>query len=227
MRKAVILVSGGIDSTTVLAMALRDEFEIYPITFIYGQKHMVEIEKARKVVKYFKLKNHKIINVDLGAFGGSALTDSSIEVPKYKNKDEIGNIIPITYVPARNTIFLSMALAYAEVIGSYDLFIGVHAQDCSNYPDCRPEFINAFENMANKAVGYTTNERKIKIHTPIIEMTKSQIIEIGTQLEIDYSNTISCYNATLDGLSCGSCLSCLIRKDGFKKNDMIDPTIYI
>lgn len=226
MKKAVILVSGGLDSTTTLAMAIEQGYDVYPITFSYGQKHEVEIKKAMQAVEYFKIKNHKVINLDLRAFGGSALTDSSIEIPKYKNKDELGDTIPVTYVPARNTIFLSLALAYAETINAYDIFIGVHAQDYSNYPDCRPEFIKAFEDMANLGVKYTSSEKRIRIHIPIIEMNKAQIIEIGTKLGVDYKNTISCYDASADGLSCGTCHPCLLRKDAFEKNNILDPTLY-
>ncbi len=226
MKKAVILISGGIDSTTVLAMAIDQGYEVYPISFTYGQKHDVEIKKAIESAKLFKIKNHKIINLDARAFCGSALTDSSIEIPKYKDKDELGEVIPVTYVPARNTIFLSLALGYAETLNAYDIFIGVHAQDYSNYPDCRPEFIKAFEEMANLGVKYTTKEERVKIHTPIINMDKAEIIKIGIKLGVDYSNTISCYDATPEGLSCGTCHPCLLRKDAFEKNNIADPTLY-
>lgn len=225
-KKAVALVSGGIDSLTVMAMAINDGYDVYPVSFTYGQKHVAEVNKAKKAIENFKVKEHKIINIDLKQFGGSALTDDSIKVPTYDSADEIKDELPLTYVPARNTIFLSLALAYAEVIGAYDIFIGVHKQDHANYPDTRPEYIETFEKMANFALGCTLHEKKLKIHTPIIEMSKGEIVRQGLELGIDYANTISCYDATADSLSCGKCLACFIRKEAFAENNVMDPTLY-
>jgi 7-cyano-7-deazaguanine synthase len=226
MKKAVILVSGGLDSATVLAIAKKERYEIYPLSFYYSQRHKVELKKAAKVIKSLNINSHKIFNIDLAAFGGSALTDNKIDVPKYSSSNDLGNDIPVTYVPARNTIFLSLALAYAETLGAYDIFIGAHSQDSANYPDCRKEFLQSYEAMANKAVGYVTDEKKITIHAPLIEMTKAEIIAKGLSLRVDYSNTISCYDATEEGISCGKCHACLVRLEGFRANNIEDPVLY-
>lgn len=229
-KKAVVLVSGGLDSATTLAIAGEMGLDCYAMTFRYGQRHNVEVEYAKKVADSLSVKEHRIIEINLGAFGGSALTDMALEVPK--NRDEIAenaesSQIPITYVPARNTIFLSYALAFAEVIGSFDIFIGVNATDYSGYPDCRPEFIEAFEKMANLATAAAVENRgKYIIHTPIIEMSKAEIIQTGTKLRVDYSLTHSCYDPAEDSKPCGKCDSCKLRLKGFKEAGLSDPVKY-
>lgn len=227
MKKAVILVSGGVDSSTILAHLSQMQYEIYAISFNYLQHHSIELEKIKSFIQDYNVIQHKIINIDLRNFGGSALTDDNIAVPKYENLEDFADIVPITYVPARNTIFLSYALGFAETIKAYDIFIGVHATDHANYPDCRSEFIKSFEETANLATAFGTNTQKIKIHAPLIDMTKTQIVAFGLKLGVDYSKTISCYDPTLDGLSCGSCLACLSRKEAFRENNFIDPIIYV
>lgn len=227
MKKAVVLVSGGVDSTTVLSIVKQLGYDIYAISFNYSQRHKIEIEKVKEVVKDYGVKDHKIVDIDLKVFGGSALTDDAIDVPKYSDAAEVGNSIPVTYVPARNTIFLSYALGYAEIIGSSDIFLGVHATDYSNYPDCRPEYIQSFEDMANLATGAGVNGNKIRIHAPIIDKTKAEIVAIGLRNGVDYSKTISCYDPTIDAKSCGKCLACLVRLDAFKLNNVNDPIKYI
>ncbi len=227
MKKAIVLLSGGLDSTTVLAIAQNLKFETYALSFEYGQRHEIELQSAKKIAANFNAKEHKIAKIDLRIFGGSALTDN-IEVPKNSlNEKEI----PITYVPARNTIFLSYALAYAEVIGAFDIFIGVNAIDYSNYPDCRPEFINSFENLSNFATAIgVKNERKFKIHAPLIQMSKKEIIETGISLGVDYSQTHSCYDPIIlkkEVYSCGKCDSCLLRAEGFKSAKATDPIKYL
>lgn len=194
MKKAVILVSGGIDSSTVLAMVQKMGYEIYAISFNYSQRNKVELEKIKELIKDYNVKKHKIIKIDLASFGGSALTDNKIEVPKYENHSDLGDDIPVTYVPARNTIFLSYALGFAEVIGAYDIFLGVHASDYANYPDCRPEYIKAFEKLANLATAIGVEGKKLTIHAPLINMTKSQIVKTGLELGVNYAKTISCYD---------------------------------
>lgn len=229
-KKAIVLLSGGLDSATTLAIAQDMGFQCHAMTFRYGQRHNVEIEYSEKVAAYFSAKEHRIIDMNLAAFGGSALTDMTIDVPK--NRDEIAenaesSQIPITYVPARNTIFLSYALAFAEVIGSFDIFIGVNATDYSGYPDCRPEFIAAFQKMANLATAAAVeNKGKYTIHTPIIEMSKAQIIQTGTKLGVDYSLTHSCYDPAEDQKPCGKCDSCKLRLKGFKEAKLTDPVKY-
>ncbi|MBF0120031.1 MAG: 7-cyano-7-deazaguanine synthase QueC [Desulfobacterales bacterium] len=226
-KKAVILSSGGIDSTTVMAIAKHEGFELYSLSFSYGQRHNVELIAAEKVAKFFNVTKHLVISIDLRKIGGSALTDD-IPVPKFRNEDDMSKFIPITYVPARNTIFLSYALSWAEVIESSDIFIGVNAMDYSGYPDCRPEYIKAFENMANLALKTTVDGKtKIKIQAPLINLTKSQIINKGVGLGVDFSITHSCYDPSPDGLSCGSCDSCILRKRGFDISGIYDPTHYI
>jgi 7-cyano-7-deazaguanine synthase len=213
-KKAVILLSGGLDSATVLAHAKAKGYECYCLSFAYGQRHGIELHAAKKVATAHGATEHKIAEIDLRLFGGSALT-SDVLVPKVSSAEEIGTDIPITYVPARNTIFLSFALAWAEVLGAYDIFIGVNAVDYSGYPDCRPEFIRAYEAMANVATAYGLEGEKIRIHTPLIEKTKSEIIRMGLALGVDYSMTISCYDPDEMGNPCGECHSCHLRAKGF------------
>jgi 7-cyano-7-deazaguanine synthase len=223
MKKAVILMSGGVDSTTVAAIAKSKNFELIALSFNYGQRHVVELEAVKKVVKFFDIKKHIIVNIDLKIFGGSALTDD-IDVPDHAEN----TLIPITYVPARNTIFLSYALAFAEVNNAFDVFIGANIVDYSGYPDCRPEYIKAFENMSNLALKETVEGRgTITIHTPIINMSKAEVIKQGNILGVDYTMTYSCYNPTDDGKSCGQCDSCKIRLKGFKENNMTDGIPYV
>ena len=227
VKKAVILVSGGVDSSTVLAMALEQGYEVYALSVNYSQRNKPELDKVKILLRDFPIKSHKIVNLDLRAFGGSALTDDDIDVPKYDSADDLGDNIPVTYVPARNTIFLSYALAYAEVIGSNDIFIGVHASDYANYPDCRPEYIKAFEQMANLATSAAATGAKMNIRTPIIEMTKTQIVAEGLKRNVNYANTISCYDPSPEGGACGTCHSCLIRLRAFAENGVKDPGQYV
>lgn len=226
MKKAIALVSGGADSATVLALMKKANYEIYAISFDYSQRNNIEIEKVKYLVKDYDVKQHKIINIDLRSFGGSALTDSSIAVPKYKDHSELQDDIPVTYVPARNTIFLSYALGFAEIVGALDIFLGVHATDYANYPDCRPEYIKSFEALANLATAVGVEGNKITIHAPLIYMTKGQIIATGLDLGADYSKTISCYEPSDDGLSCGTCHACLLRLKAFEENGISDPINY-
>lgn len=224
MKKAVLLLSGGLDSATTLAMAKAQGFEVYALSFRYGQRHAVELKAAARVAEVMGAAEHKIADIDLRLFGGSALTDD-IAVPKDRSAHDISHGIPITYVPARNTIFLSFALAWAEVLGAYDIFIGVNALDYSGYPDCRPEFIESFERTANLATAYGVEAKQIiKIHTPIIAMTKAEIIAQGLKLGVNYSLTISCYDP-IDGKPCGQCDSCQLRNKGFAENGMVDPSL--
>ncbi|MEN6307787.1 MAG: 7-cyano-7-deazaguanine synthase QueC [Anaerohalosphaeraceae bacterium] len=224
-RKAVILVSGGLDSATTLAIALNQGFTCYALSFRYGQRHEVELTAACRVATTMGAKEHRIIDIDLAGIGGSALTDMALEVPK--DRQDMSQGIPITYVPARNTIFLSYALAYAEVLGGFDIFIGVNAMDYSGYPDCRPEYIEAFEKMANLATAIAVEGKgRFKIHTPIIRMTKAQIIQTGTRLKVDYSLTHSCYDPDEQGRPCGHCDSCQLRLKGFAEAGLTDPVKY-
>lgn len=223
-KKAVILLSGGLDSTTTLAIAKSKGFKCYALTFRYGQRHSIEQKAAKKIAKYFGAE-HLIIDVNPSVFKKSALTDKSIKVPMDRKINTAE--IPITYVPARNTIFLSYALAMAESIGAFDIFIGVNATDYSGYPDCRPEYIEAFEKMANLATAAAVQKKgKYKIHTPIIKMSKSQIIKTGTRLGVDYSLTHSCYNPGKNGKACGRCDSCQLRLKGFAEAKLKDPIKY-
>ncbi len=225
-KKAVVLSSGGIDSTTIMAMAKHEGFEIYSLSFFYGQRHAFELKAAKKVADTLGVAEHLVINIDLKKIGGSSLTDD-IDVPKARNEEIMTQEIPVTYVPARNTIFLSYALAWAEILESSDIFIGVNAIDYSGYPDCRPEFIEAFENMANLATkAGVEGITKIKIRTPLIHLTKAQIIKKGVELGIDYALTHSCYDPSSQGLACGQCDSCILRKKGFKEAGIADPTKY-
>ncbi len=226
--KAVILLSGGLDSATTLAIAADKGFDIHALTCIYGQRHSCEIESARKVAASIGVAEHRIIKIDLSAFGGSALTDANIEVPKDRTDADIAEQIPVTYVPARNTVFLSYALAWAEVLGAFDIFIGVNSTDYSGYPDCRAEFIAAFEKMANLATAAAVQGKGVyRINTPIIDMTKAEIILAGTKLAVDYSLTHSCYDPDAHSRSCGRCDSCRLRLRGFARAGMKDPAEYI
>lgn len=226
LKKSVVLSSGGIDSTTVMAIAKHEGFEIHSLSFFYGQRHAVELEAAQKVADALGAAEHLVINIDLKKIGGSSLTDD-MDVPKARDKPTMSQEIPVTYVPARNTIFLSFALAWAEVLESSDIFIGVNAIDYSGYPDCRPEYIHAFERMANLATkAGVEGITKIKINTPLIRLTKAQIIKKGVQLGVDYSVTHSCYDPSPRGLACGRCDSCFLRKKGFKEAGVADPTKY-
>jgi len=222
--KAIVLLSGGLDSATTLAIAGEEGFDCHALSFDYGQRHRFELEAARRVADSLGAVEHRMIDIDLRAFGGSALTDD-IDVPKDHPPGEIGEGIPITYVPARNTIFLSFALAYGEVIGAGDIFIGANAIDYSGYPDCRPAFIEAYERMANLATKMGVQGRHITIHTPLINLTKAQIIQRGLALGVDYGLTHSCYDPTEDGRPCGHCDSCLLRAAGFREAGAADPLL--
>ncbi|WCL53151.1 7-cyano-7-deazaguanine synthase QueC [Gimibacter soli] len=226
-KKAVVLLSGGLDSATVVAMAQADGFDVHALSFRYGQRHSVELDAAERVARQLGVKEHKIATLDLRLFGGSALT-ADIDVPKDRDESAMTADIPVTYVPARNTIFLSFALAYAETAGARDIFIGVNALDYSGYPDCRPDYIAAYEKMANLAtrVGVSDTEHPLHIQTPLIDLTKAQIIAAGTKLGVDYSLTISCYDPDPAGHACGHCDSCLLRKKGFREAGIDDPTPY-
>ncbi|HEY3784795.1 MAG TPA: 7-cyano-7-deazaguanine synthase QueC [Steroidobacteraceae bacterium] len=224
-QKAVVLLSGGLDSTTVLAMAKSEGFSTYAMSFRYGQRHMVELQCARRVASRAGVTRHVIVDVDLRQFGGSALTDD-IDVPKGRPEHELAAGIPITYVPARNTVFLSFALAWAETVAAQDIFIGVNALDYSGYPDCRPEYIAAYEHMANLATrAGVEGGQRVRIHTPLIHLTKAQIIARGLALGVDYSLTCSCYDPSPDGKPCGACDSCTLRAKGFREAGETDPLL--
>jgi 7-cyano-7-deazaguanine synthase len=220
-NKAVVLVSGGLDSATVLAMALDEGYECYALAFDYGQRHRAELEASRKISAALGCKAHKVVALDLRAIGGSALTDDSIEVPEVEAQG-----IPVTYVPARNTVFLSLALGWAEVLGANSIHIGVNAVDYSGYPDCRPEFIAAFETVANLATQVAVEGQKMHIHTPLMSLSKGDIIRRGIALGLDYGQTVSCYQANDNGLACGVCDSCRLRAEGFLAAGVTDPTKY-
>jgi len=220
-KKAIILLSGGLDSSTVLAIAKEEGYECYALTINYHQRHNAELKAARKIANLFKVKDFKIVDIDLSWLKSSALTNKDITIPE---NPSIG--IPVTYVPARNTIMMTLALAWAETIKSQNIFIGVNAVDYSGYPDCRPEYIESFQNMANFATKAAVEGNKIKIHTPLIEMTKAEIICEGIKNKVDYRMTVSCYQATNNGLACGKCDSCRLRKEGFKSAQIKDPTNY-
>jgi 7-cyano-7-deazaguanine synthase len=225
-KKAIVLSSGGLDSTTVLAIARSQNYQCYTLSFFYGQRHHHELDAAKKVSLSLGALKHYTVNVDLTQIGGSALTDN-IDVPKQRAVSEMSTGIPVTYVPARNTIFLSYALAWAEVLEAPDIFIGVNALDYSGYPDCRPEYISAFEKMANLALKTTVEKSSvIRIQTPLLHMTKAEIIKAGMNLNVDYSITHSCYDPDQSGHACGLCDSCLLRKKGFAEAQVTDPTIY-
>ncbi|HKH84701.1 MAG TPA: 7-cyano-7-deazaguanine synthase QueC [Gemmatimonadales bacterium] len=224
--KAVVLLSGGMDSTTTATIALSRGFDVHALTFRYGQRHQAELDAARKVVRQLQITHHVVLEIDLRMFGGSALT-ADLPVPKDTPVDDIGREIPMTYVPARNTIFLSFALAWAEVLQASDIFIGVNALDYSGYPDCRPEFIRSFETMANLATRAATEQgRKLTIHTPLIQLSKREIIELGSSLGVDFSTTITCYDPSAEGAACGRCEACLLRLKGFRDAGMDDPGTY-
>ncbi len=232
LPKAVVLLSGGLDSATVLAVAHRDGFEPYALSFRYGQRHQTELLRAQTIAQTMRVAKHTIIDIDLSVWGGSALTDPNLPVPKSNSIDAMSPNIPITYVPARNTVFLSFALGWAEVLGASDIFIGVNALDYSGYPDCRPEFIAAFEQMANLATKQGVENQKsnagqpVRIRTPLIDLTKAEIIRLGLELGIDYSQTLSCYDPVDDELACGHCDACLLRLRGFSQNGIADPARY-
>jgi len=224
--KAVVLLSGGLDSTTTLAIAKAEGYEVYSLSFRYGQRHDVEIDAACAVAARMGVAQHIVVPIDLRQFGGSALT-ADIPVPKDRDVEDMGQGVPITYVPARNTVFLALALAWAEVLGANDIFLGVNALDYSGYPDCRPEYIDAFERMANLATRAGVEGRShLRIHTPLIKLAKSEIVRTGLGLGVDYSLTHSCYDPTADGLACGACDSCLLRLKGFAEAGARDPLIY-
>jgi 7-cyano-7-deazaguanine synthase len=224
-KHAVVLLSGGLDSATVLAVAKSEGYKAYALSFSYGQRHAWELEAAKRVAASIGVAEHRTTSIDLRAFGGSALTDD-IAVPKGRSTDEMTDGIPITYVPARNTIFLSFALAWAEVLGASDVYLGVNALDYSGYPDCRPEYIAAFEKMANLATKAGVEGRQaLKIHTPLIALSKAEIIRLGRSLGVDYGLTSSCYDPSPTGVPCGQCDSCLLRKKGFRENGIEDPLL--
>lgn len=226
-QRAVVLLSGGLDSSTTLAFAKRDGFEAFALSFRYGQRHEWELEAARRVAKAIGVAQHVVADIDLRVFGGSALTSADIAVPKGRSTSEMSHGIPVTYVPARNTIFLSFALAWAEVLGTSNIFIGVNALDYSGYPDCRVEYIEAFERLANLATKEGVEGRqKLKIHTPLIQLTKAQIIRLGLELGVDYSITSTCYEPSATGVACSHCDACLLRLKGFAENGMRDPAPY-
>jgi len=226
-KKAVVVLSGGLDSTTVAAMAKQQGFAVYALSFDYGQKHKVELEFAARVAAAAGVERHAVVKVDLRSFGGSALTAGDLDVPKHRSAEEMGVGVPVTYVPARNTVFLALGLAWAETLGATDIFIGVNALDYSGYPDCRPEFIQAFERMANLATKMGTEDgRRITIHTPLIAMTKKEIVETGLRLGVDYAMTVTCYDPSDDGAACGACDACLLRLKGFAEAGVADPARY-
>ncbi len=225
--KAVVLLSGGLDSTTTLAIAKSQGFDVFCLSFFYGQRNSIEIKSAKEVKNAIAPENpHKIINIDLKQFGSSALTEDDIDVPELRSQKEIESEIPITYVPARNTIFLSYALAYCEILKANDIFIGANILDYSGYPDCRPEYIEAFNKMANLALERTVRGEKINIHTPLITFTKKEIIEKGLELGVDYSKTLSCYNPDEKGSACGKCDPCQFRIKAFSELNLKDPVKY-
>ena len=221
-KKAVVLLSGGLDSTTLLAIAQQQGYECYALSFRYGQRHSAELHAAEKIAKHYQVNTHKIFDLDLSLFDTSALTNSKIAVPTNH-----ADGIPVTYVPARNTIFLSIALGWAEVIQAQNIFIGVNAVDYSGYPDCRAEFIDAYQSMADLATQAAIERRGVKIQTPLIHLAKAQIIQQGSQLGVDYALTVSCYQATDEGLACGQCDSCRLREEGFAQAGIEDPTLYM
>ncbi len=226
MPRAVVLLSGGLDSTTTLAVAKAQGFEVYALTVDYGQRHRVELDRAAEVARALGVAEHRTVRLDLRAVGGSALTDE-IAVPKDRADDAIGHGVPVTYVPARNTILLGVALGYAETLGAFDLFIGANVLDYSGYPDCRPEFLAAFENLANLATkAGVEGAGRFRVHAPLLKLTKAEIIREGLRLGVDYAQTLSCYDPDAEGRACGRCDSCALRKKGFAEAGMPDPTVY-
>ena len=226
MKKAVILLSGGLDSSTVLAMATAQGFDCYALSFNYGQRHTAELDAAARIAAVYKVKSHKVIGLQLDSIGGSALTDDNIAVPEIEINSQAEHI-PVTYVPARNTVFLSLALGWAEVLGAQAIFIGINAVDYSGYPDCRPEFIRAFSTLAQLATRAGVEGQALQIHTPLIDMSKADIIQAGTALGLDYGLTISCYQADAQGRACGRCDACQLRRAGFAAANTDDPTFYL
>ena len=225
--RAVVLLSGGLDSATALAVCRRDGFAPYALSVDYGQRHRAELAAARRVAVHLRARRHLVVPLDLAAIGGSALTDPGIDVPKGRDLAEIGAGVPVTYVPARNTVLLSLALAWAETLGAFDLFLGVNALDYSGYPDCRPAFLAAFERLANVATAAGTEGRgRFRVHAPLLELTKAEIVRLGTDLGVDYSLTVSCYDPDDEGRACGACDACLLRKKGFAEAGLPDPTLY-
>ncbi|MEM8781414.1 MAG: 7-cyano-7-deazaguanine synthase QueC [Planctomycetota bacterium] len=226
-QPAVVLLSGGLDSATVLAIAQDQGFDVHALSFAYGQRHRFELDAARTIAQRAGVADHRVATIDLTLFGGSALTDDSLAVPKDRPADELAHGVPVTYVPARNTIFLSFALAFAETIRAIDIFLGVNALDYSGYPDCRPEYLDAFTNMANLATAMATEDgRTITIHAPLIDLTKAQIIRRGTQLGVDYALTHTCYDPAPNGHACGHCDACQLRLKGFLEAGLTDPAPY-
>ncbi|MEM7584560.1 MAG: 7-cyano-7-deazaguanine synthase QueC [Acidobacteriota bacterium] len=225
-RRCVVLLSGGLDSTTTLAIARSEGFRVYAMTFRYGQRHEAELRAARRVAEQFGVEDHIVVEIDLRQFGGSALT-GDLEVPKGRSADEMADSIPVTYVPARNTIFLSYALAWAEVLGAVDIFIGVNSVDYSGYPDCRPEYIAAYQHMADLATrSGVEGEQGLTIHTPLSALGKGEIIRRGLELGVDYGKTSTCYDPSPAGAACGACDACQLRLQGFAENDLLDPAPY-
>jgi 7-cyano-7-deazaguanine synthase len=222
---AVVLLSGGMDSATAAAVALDQGFEVYALSFRYGQRHAAELDAAKRVAERLGLRRHVVLDIDLRAFGGSALT-GDLEVPKDTPLERIGSTIPATYVPARNTIFLSFALGWAETLGASDIFIGANALDYSGYPDCRPEYIEAFTRMANLATRAGVEGARLRIHTPLISLSKAEIIRLGNRLGVEYALTWSCYDPTPQGTACGRCEACILRRKGFREAGVEDPTRY-
>lgn len=226
-RPAVLLLSGGLDSTTMLAHAIREGFDVHAMTFRYGQRHAFEIEAARRIAVAYGVRDHVVVDIDLRTFGGSALT-SDVAVPKDRSAEAMTHGIPVTYVPARNTIFLSFCLAWAEVLGATDIFIGVNALDYSGYPDCRPEYVAAYERMANLATrGGVEGTTPLRIRTPLLQLTKREIVELGTSLGVDYAMTLSCYDPGPAGEACGHCDACTLRLKGFAEAGLTDPATYV
>jgi 7-cyano-7-deazaguanine synthase len=227
MKKAVALASGGLDSSTAMALALRQGYDIHALSFDYGQRHRHELHAARRIVRFLGIKNHVVTKIDLRAFGGSALT-ADIAVPKNRNSEQMGTSIPITYVPARNAIFLSFALGWCEVLQAEDIFIGVNAIDYSGYPDCRPEFLESFERLANLATKEgVEGTARYRIHAPLLHMTKAEIIRAGIEAGVDFALTHSCYDPSPEGMACGACDSCILRRRGFEQAGVPDPTKYV
>jgi 7-cyano-7-deazaguanine synthase len=225
MKRAVVLLSGGLDSATTLAIAIAQGYEVYALSFDYGQRHKIEIDAARRIAKALGAKEHRVAKIDMWIFGGSALTDD-VDVPKKRSQTEIGRGIPVTYVPARNTIFLSYSLALAEILGARDIFIGANAIDYSGYPDCRPEFIKAFETLANLGTKAGVQGAHFRIHAPLIKFSKAEIIRKALELDVDLALTHSCYDPSPEGVACGECDSCLLRLKGFREAGVEDPIRY-